>query len=365
MREYFIGDIYSLVMDKGLTPKLHLICDGKGDMFMGSEFIDNFTTLADFDSNNPLWDLRTCFPYKCGDTQFIGAEKIFALAMILGDMDLHTFNMGVVPTNQPGVYNIAKIDHDGVANCFLNPVSLRSLAKVVIGEGKEELLTGFNLKNLDEYKIAEAFEEIGKIPDWAISQTIQNRIQELKDSTCGKPSAIVESGIENLVQMMQQVEFLITIRKELCLEYAKGATIEGAVRKIDLDKVKAFVEAGNDINGSYSYIFIDTQPSKIGGKGLVQIFSLISKGRSDLTKGLIAEAANNKPVNILELCVHYKKAAFATKLLENFEFQTSVLEKALKAAKTKKHKPLISVFTKAIEKQTQPKRAIQGSKDEL
>lgn len=349
LRSYILGDIYTLVLDKGLVPNLQLLCDGEGNIFVGSEFIDQFHTLAKFPRKSDSWEIRSCFPYNCGDNTFFGAEKIFALAIILGDVDLHVYNLGTVPTDEPDVFKIAKIYHDGVGTCFVEPITLRSLAKVVIGEGQEKTLTGLNFRKLNPYKIADAFEEIAAIPDSVIENTIRNRLKEFTTASCLKASSLQEKMISEMESSIEKDIETILKRKHRCIDFAKSITIEGAVLKGDLNRIKTFIHSGDDVNQNFGYIFIDTQPSLLQGHRLVEIFHQINRGNLALYDEFLDEAANNSPVNILELSIHHNKNRFAKRLLETFPFKAEVIESALELAKTKTNKTVVAHLEKVLQ----------------
>lgn len=322
-RQYVVGDLYRLALGNR-APELRLITGPNGELMMGSEFIPEFQSLIDFfgvsDSKattkvkkKRTQTLYKCFPAGCNSEQFDGSlqisggEDVMALMILLGDMDGNSGNLGLIPSQEnPGQYEVAKIDHDELCNGFTDQITLRSLAKIVFGEGKS-YYTDFDYEKFDLNKIADAFEAIADVPDYIWGGTILVRMQELTTEN-------VSDEIRGFFQNRETFLYIINSRKNRCKDFAIGLRCEAAVREGNWGAIENLITTGFDVNTPIEYLHLNTSKEKQLAS-LVKLWYYMSLGDSDAYEYFTKYAQQNSPISILEMAVRYDRFELVQQLV--------------------------------------------------
>ncbi len=321
-RQYVVGDLFRLVLGNR-APELRLIKNSKGKLMMGSEFISEFQNLIDFfEISDPkatvkikkkrTQTLYKCFPAGCKSEQFNGllqingGEDVLALMFLLGEMDGNAANLGLIPSQEnPGQYEVAKIDHDEVGNGFTDTITLRSLAKIVFGEGKS-YFTDFDYKKFDLNKIADAFDAIAGVPDYIWGGTIQARMRELSNEN-------ISDEIKGFLQQEETFLQILNSRKNRCRDFAISLRCEAAVRSGDWKAIEDLIATGFDVNTPIEYIHLDTSTEKQSAS-LVKLWYFISMGDRKAYNDFLKYTKQNGPISILEMAVRYDQFELIQKL---------------------------------------------------
>lgn len=308
-RQYIIGDLFRLLLGNR-APELRLIKNSKGDLMLGSEFIPKFKTLMDFfklqASRKNIEILNNCFPTGCesekfgGSLRINGAEDVMALMIILGELDGHEGNIGLISNqDDPNLYEVGKIDHEEAMHGLIDAITLRSLAKIVFGEG-QDYFTLFDYEKFDLNKIADAFDSIASIPDDIWGGTMIRRAQEMSKEN-------ISEEVRGYVNTAEQLADIFNFRKNRCQDFAISLRCEAAVRSDNFDAIKDLIEQhGFDINTPIEYIHLDTSKEKQPAS-LTKLWSLATEGDSEALELFIKYANQNGPITILEMAVRYNK----------------------------------------------------------
>lgn len=321
-RHYIFGDLYRLVLGER-SPELRLIIDDNGQLMLGSQFIPDFKDLTQFffrsmDSREAILQglnkLKNCFPHSCNSISITGGEEVLVLMMLLGDIDGNCSNIGLIPNkDEEGSFTVAKIDHDEAGYGFLYGITLRSMAKIVFGEGKS-YFTDFDYEKFDLNKMADVLDVIADLPDEIWGQTILRRFQELSAAGFNDPT------------VWPKVAQLCNERKGRCRGYALGLRCEAAVRANDFSAIQKLIASGFNPNTPIDYIHIDS----VKEKQVASLVKLSSAESKEARNYLVKYAQQNGPIPILELAVRYKKLPLVKSLTPLSNAQAR--EKALKAA---------------------------------
>lgn len=314
-REYTAGDLYRLALGNR-APELRLIKDSEGKLMLGSEFIPQFQSLVDFfDPAKSLKNARTlkkCFPTGCSAKQFekplqiTGGEDIMALMILLGELDGNAANLGLIPSSEnPQLYEVGKIDNEDVLCGFVTPMTLRSLAKIVFGEGKS-YYTDFDYEKFDLNKIADAFDAIADVPDDIWGETIACRMRELTQEN-------INEEIQSYTAQAELFKKMLNFRKNQCKDFALSLRCEAAVRSNDFQAILNLIEQGFDVNTPVEYIHLDTVKKKQVAS-LVQLWAIAVQGSQEAMEYFEKYSQQNGPISILEMAVRYNKLELVKQL---------------------------------------------------
>lgn len=318
-RQYIIGDVFRLVLGNR-APELRLIKGSRGNLMLGSEFIPKFKTLMDFfnsqASKKNAETLKNCFPTGCeskefgGSLRISGGEDVLALMIILGEIDGHDRNLGLIPSKEePNLYEVGKIDHEEAMHGLVDEMTLRSLAKIAFcgdTEGQEDHYTVFDYEKFDLNKIADAFDVIASIPDDMWGGTIIRRAQEMSKEN-------IDEEVRGYVDMAEQIADQFNLRKNRCKDFAIGLRCEAAVRSDNFDAIMDLIAQGFDINTAVEYIHLDTSKEKQIAS-LTKLWSLATEGNTGALNYFIEYSQQNGPITVLEMAVRYNKLKLVKQL---------------------------------------------------
>ncbi len=344
---YFSTNAFFCYFNKDLFPEVALIFDKKGNPHLGVKFIKNFKTLNDF-FNKDFNLIKNCFPQGCtlSDPDKIGlpteitsldiqySEFIMALLLLAGDVDGSHENIGLIPSSEKeGVYLTAKIDHESSQQLILPnapPIPLRALAKAAFGEGVMFHAMPFDYYNIDMEKLAQAFESIAKIDTSAMTAYLEREVDQVFKHIKGKVSHDPWlSDFEDYRKLTLSKLSVLEERIKASASFAKGIRIESAIRKKDIEALKAlFATKEYSPDKTYEHLFL-TMADTTSKLTLNELWVKNSKGiATQEDKELLSYGIwEERPLTPLEMAIAYQASKeFSSKELVNELFNLSSSE---------------------------------------
>ncbi len=194
VKEYVAGGLYQLFLGEN-APQTEIVIDNlHGDFLLGSKLLKNFSTLADFNFQQPLfYDHHSWHPYGENFPVSVNGkpvegfmDAIWAINFVR-DTDAHGGNVGLIDKGDH--YNFAKIDHGFTFNfSYFGSPSLDDI--------RSHLKSFYQIEKLEVLGFDTVFQSLTKISHLDFS-AIENLITE-KMSTVKEHMEVLE--LKNLNQ---------------------------------------------------------------------------------------------------------------------------------------------------------------------
>lgn len=208
-QEYISGAFFKrFLYDR--APEIALIQGrDKKTVVLRSKFLDSFQTVREFNA-------------KGGDAQKVeGLAKVFAVSALLGDVDLHAGNVGVV--EREGVLYAVKIDHGGGLSRILgNELSTRAnLALMLYGDKGSVGFRDYKNYKVNIIEFRSALDQIAQTTDDEIDQLVGNRVHKLQQGfrslnpDKGSPAADMVTETELVNHFAQRMKHQRGIAKDM------------------------------------------------------------------------------------------------------------------------------------------------------